>query len=862
MRFYFSVYPEAGIRLFILIILLPFSATFAASRTVTGTAGMAEENDYTFDPALFRGGRFSESALMRLSKPGSIAPGSYKVDVYVNGGFVSSDNITFSARENGQVQPCLTPTQLTAVGIEPRNGLPAGAKEKNTCLTLSALIEGSSSHFDTSRLRLELSIPQADMNIRPRGYVDPDELEAGSTLGFINYITNYYHVAYSGNNARDLDSGWLSLSGGINFGMWQFRQLSNVQWNRESGADWNTIRRYLQRPLPAINSQLSAGELTTTGRLFSGLSYQGISLATDERMLPDSMRGYAPAIRGVAGSTSKVTVSQNGQQIYQTTVAPGPFNINDLYPTSYSGDLDVEVTGADGSVNRFSVPFSAVPESVRPGISRYGLAVGRTVDAGDNSLFGDFTWQYGLSNAFTLNTGLRIADDYQSVIAGGVYASSIGALGLDITGSQAGMPDGDDVKGYMAHMSYSKTFQPTATTVTLAGYRYSTSGYRELGDVLGVRKAMNDRDRWTSTTWQQQSRFDISLSQGFGPYGNVYLSGATQNYRDGRSRDTQLQAGYSNSFSNGISFNVSLSRQHAGGSHETGRQETVTALSVSFPLGFHNKNNAQILSNSWTHASGGGDQYQSSTSGMIDNAQTLSYNLGVMRDQQYHQTIINGGLQKRLPNVSLGLNASRGKGYWQASGNAQGALAIHSGGLTFGPYLSDTFALVEAKGASGASVYNAGQSIIDSQGYALVPSVTPYRYSRVTLDPQGIDGNAELIDSERRVAPVAGAAVRVVFRTRTGHALLVGARLPDGEPVPLGADVTEPNGTIIGMAGQNGQLYLRTEHPQGELIVRWGDGNQDRCRLAYRITQEEMAQPLTKFNAVCRPADTAQPQED
>ncbi|MCP5832333.1 fimbria/pilus outer membrane usher protein, partial [Klebsiella pneumoniae] len=93
------------------------------------------------------------------------------------------------------------------------------------------------------------------------------------------------------------------------------------------------------------------------------------------------MRGYAPAIRGVAGSTSKVTVSQNGRQIYQTTVAPGPFDINDLYPTSYSGDLDVEVTGADGSVSRFSVPFSAVPESMRPGISRYGLAVGRTVDA-------------------------------------------------------------------------------------------------------------------------------------------------------------------------------------------------------------------------------------------------------------------------------------------------------------------------------------------------------------------------------------------------------------------------------------------------------------------------------------------------
>ena len=178
--------------------------------------------------------------------------------------------------------------------------------------------------------------------------------------------------------------------------------------------------------------------------------------------------------------------------------------------------------------------------------------------------------------------------------------------------------------------------------------------------------------------------------------------------------------------------------------------------------------------------------------------------------------------------------------------------------MTFGPYLSDTFALVEAKGASGASVYNSGQSIIDSQGYALVPSVTPYRYSRVTLDPQGIDGNAELVDSERRVAPVAGAAVRVVFRTRTGHAMLINARLPDGEPVPLGADVTEPDGTIIGMAGQNGQLYLRTEHAEGELIVRWGDDERDRCRLAYRINPKETTRHLTKLSAVCRQTPDAQ----
>lgn len=93
-----------------------------------------------------------------------------------------------------------------------------------------------------------------------------------------------------------------------------------MTWDNDKGNQWNNIRSYLQRPLPAINSQLMMGQLITSGRFFSGLSYHGVSLATDERMLPDSMRGYAPTIRGVAATNARVSVMQNGHEIYQTTV--------------------------------------------------------------------------------------------------------------------------------------------------------------------------------------------------------------------------------------------------------------------------------------------------------------------------------------------------------------------------------------------------------------------------------------------------------------------------------------------------------------------------------------------------------------
>ncbi|MDI5829478.1 fimbria/pilus outer membrane usher protein, partial [Salmonella enterica subsp. enterica serovar Kentucky] len=40
-------------------------------------------------------------------------------------------------------------------------------------------------------------------------------------------------------------------------------------------------------------------------------------------MQPNSQRGYAPTIRGIARSNAQVIVRQNGYIAYQTAVSPG-----------------------------------------------------------------------------------------------------------------------------------------------------------------------------------------------------------------------------------------------------------------------------------------------------------------------------------------------------------------------------------------------------------------------------------------------------------------------------------------------------------------------------------------------------------
>ncbi|MDA5483583.1 fimbria/pilus outer membrane usher protein, partial [Yersinia intermedia] len=104
------------------------------------------------------------------------------------------------------------------------------------------------------------------------------------------------------------ESTYLGLNSGFNLGLWQFRQQSSftryLSDNSPGSSQWNAIRSFVQRPLPSIGSQLTLGDNFTSGSLFSSLGFRGIQLETDDRMVPESQRGYAPTIRGVASTTA------------------------------------------------------------------------------------------------------------------------------------------------------------------------------------------------------------------------------------------------------------------------------------------------------------------------------------------------------------------------------------------------------------------------------------------------------------------------------------------------------------------------------------------------------------------------------
>jgi len=794
---------------------------------------------WTFDPDLLRGTGLGAQTLERFNRPHALLPGVYSLELHVNGHFVTRRDIRVLETPQGDVRPCLTPALWRRLGVAADNIRAVD----DDCPALDTQVPGSRFRLEASTLRLLFTVPQNLMQRASRQSVNIDALDAGDSLVFVNYMGNAWHSERNGEmRTRHEDTGYLSLSGGVNLGLWQYRQQGSLSFGNRRSPHWQNLRSHLQRSLPRLfgGSQLTLGQLYTSGNFFSGLAYHGLNLTTDERLLGGLHRGFAPVVRGVAASTAKVSIRQKGREIYQTTVAPGAFVIDDLAPTNYDGDLEVTVEEADGTINTFKVPFAALPESLRPGHARYNLALGRTRSHVDNSAFADLNYRLGVSNTLSGGAGMRVAVGYQALAADAVYLSRAGAIGLTVSHSHASMPGGRTHTGWRAGLSYSRTFAPTDTHLAIAAYRYSTPGYRDLGDVLGERYSIRNGGQWQSSSYQQRSRLNFSLSQTLDEYGYLYVSGSMQNWHHSHQHERQWQLGYSTMLAGRVNLNLSLMRQYSARmwlDTTQPQRDTSLTLSLSMPLG------GNSFSSGYSHSGSGGGQYDADLSGSFDQT---SYHLGVSHARE---DVWHASLQQRHANASTGINASLGPHHWQMAGNIQGALALHAGGATLGPWLGDTFALVEAKGAKGARV-GGGQARIDRFGYALVPTLTPYRDNRIFLDPQDATGNIELEGAEQHSAPYAGAAVKLTFRARHGQALLIHVDAPGGQSLPPGTEALDAEGRSVGMLGQGNWLYLRSETARGQLQLRWGDSEHERCQLAYD-TADAPQVPLLRLQAAC-----------
>jgi outer membrane usher protein len=73
--------------------------------------------------------------------------------------------------------------------------------------------------------------------------------------------------------------------------------------------------------------------------------------------------------------------------------------------------------------------------------------------------------------------------------------------------------------------------------------------------------------------------------------------------------------------------------------------------------------------------------------------------------------------------------------------------------------------------------------------------------------------------------------------------------------VPFGARVYDAQESEVGLAGQDGRIYLRGIAEVGSLSVRWGDAPDQQCAFRYQLPPERKGDgPFVTLDATCDPA--------
>lgn len=771
--------------------------------------------------------------LSRFSETNFVSPATYLLDLKINGKVFNRLKITYIlSPENEKTSlACLTDDVVNSLALK-EDAFKLIRKINNHCLDITTIPNVTVENHDGM---LDITIPQAWMKYSDPDWVPPERWDHGVPGILLDY-------SVSGQTSRQIrpqsTSSDVSAYGqvGANLGAWRFRaeyQGSYSPDDHRKRFDWNQIYAYL--PLPMQAAKLTVGEIYLNSQVFNSVRFTGLNLASDERMLPPNLQGYAPQIHGIAKSSAKVTVSQNDRIIYETTVPAGPFNIQDLN-SAVRGALDVKVEEQDGSITTFQVNTANIPYLTRPGYIRYNTSVGRPSQynhklEGPGFFTGDFSW--GASNTWSLYGGVLLTGrNYNAWSLGlGRDMDMLGALSADVTQSISKLPGDSAQQGMSFQLSYAKTFDEYNSSITFAGYRFSQKKFRTLSQYLDERNRSRDRygrekEMYTitanKTLWMDNP--DLRTT--------VYLTYTHQNYWDQTGQDRySFSVGRAFRLANidGISANLSFYR-----SIYQGRKDDSLALMFSVPIG----------NSRWAG-------YEMQTQGK-KNTQMASYsdssdynNLWRMRTGvgSDGKAAVDGYYQHRAQMAQIDTNISYQQDrFVSVGGTARGGLtatrygaALHNSSST----LDTARIMVDTGGIAGIPL-NDKTVKTNYFGIGIVPDVVSYSSFDTRVDVDAMDDDIEISRAISTNTLTEGAIGYERFNAAQGEKLLAVIRLSDGSYPPFGAEIFNSDGVNVSMIMDNGIAYISGVKPNEKLSTVWEGITQCYIVVPQKVTRDQV----------------------
>lgn len=770
--------------------------------------------------------------ISRFSVAGYVPPGDYVLTVWVNGlrlGAPRDISVYEKSPSAEQRSPfvCIPTDMLQLIGLTHSAKRKLTTLNEGRCLDLS-LLSGAQTQVELSTLSLKITIPQMWMEYRDPYWIPPALWEEGVNGGFIDFNANASATKEKGGTKRV----YLSTNGtmGINTGAWRFRGDYNGSYQKQRGGyspqethQFDFSRLYAFTSLTESAAILTLGENYFYSDIFDAWQYSGVSLESDDRMLPPKLVGYAPEIIGVANTNATVIVRSQDRVISETLVPPGPFRIQTL-ESGIRGILDVTVREENGEEKTFTVSTASLPYLTRPGRLIYKLVGGKTrYDShhltGKPVIGGEFS--YGVSNAWSLYGGSQLNGYYQALAVGlGRDLFSIGAISVDITQSFADLED-KKRRGRSYRVNYAKSFDDLRTDITFAGYRFADKDYRTLTQ-------FSDEARTGITPYAPKTNYQIYLNKYFEHF-NISLNYQYSTYWQ---NDPQTQYGmYASTHLNlpalsqhGASLSLSATRTE----RDNGFEDDAINLYLTVPLYTgHSLTFSELYSRSSGH-----NQFNHNVgySG-YNTTDNYSLNMGYHHGQNMdNQTSLSGFYSRDLSQANISANASYVPHEYRSVGASinSGITATAKGVALHRSANGDTRLMIDTSGISGVPLDN-GVIKTNAFGLAVIPNVNSYRKSTASINTSKLPDNLETLTSTTDITLTKGAIGYRHLTVMKGEKLFAILSLENGKKPPFGASVRNADNRELGIVGEDGVTWLVGVSAQESLFVYWD--NQKQCGI-------------------------------
>ncbi|WP_456301136.1 fimbria/pilus outer membrane usher protein [Burkholderia multivorans] len=751
--------------------------------------------------------------LSQFSQADFTLPGEYMLEVQVNDLFYGLQPIEFVALDaSGAGKPCLRAELVAQFGLKPSLAKDLPRFHGGRCVDLAA-IEGVTVRYLKGDGRLRITIPQAALEFTDGTYLPPERWSDGIAGAMLDYrvIANTNRSFGSGGRQTNAVQAYGTI--GANWGAWRVRgdyqAQSNVGNTVYADRTFRFSRLYAFRALPSIQSTVTFGDDYLSSDIFDTFALTGASIRSDDRMLPPSLRGYAPLISGVARTNATVTVSQQGRVLYVTRVSPGAFALQNIN-TSVQGTLDVAVEEEDGSVQRFQVTTAAVPFLARTGQFRYKAAVGkprRFGGAGITPFFGFGEAAYGLPFDVTVYGGFIAASGYTSIALGvGRDFGTFGAVSADVTHARARLWwNGATRHGNSYRINYSKHFDGLDADVRFFGYRFSERDYTNFAQFSG--------DPTAYGLANSKQRYSATMSKRFGDT-SAYFSYDQTTYWE-RASEQRVGVTLTRAFSVGAlrNLNVSVSAFRAQSAGASGNQVSVTA---TLPIGGRHTVTSNLTTGNGSTSVNAGYLY--------DDPAGRTYQISAGTTDG--RASANASFRQRTSAYQLTAQASTvANGYAAASLEVDGSLvatqygiAAHANGNA-----GDTRLLVSTDGVRDVPL-SGTLTHTDSRGYAVLDGISPYNVYDAAVNVEKLPLEVQVSNPIQRMVLTDGAIGFVQFSAARGSNLYLTLTDAAGKPLPFGASVQDAaNGKELGIVGEGGAAYLTQVQPKSSLVVRAGE---------------------------------------